>query len=159
MIRLDIVGVRIELTSNDPVLLLKAQDDDRYLPLWIGAAEATAIAMAQQGISPPRPLTHDLLARLITAMGRRLDRVDFTRLDDGVFYAELVLDDGTRIDARPSDSVAVAIRCDAPVWVDPAVLEAAGVAKPVEEHEEVEAFREFLDNVSPEDFEKGFGQS
>ncbi|RZS80206.1 hypothetical protein EV189_3689 [Motilibacter rhizosphaerae] len=155
MNRLDVVGVRVEMPSNQPIVLLKETEGERYLPIWIGAVEATAIAFAQQGVVPTRPLTHDLLRDVLTGLGRTLDRVDITALRDGVFYAELRLSGGVSVSARPSDAIALALRTGSPVWCDPAVLEEAAIAIPDEQEDEVEKFREFLDSISPEDFEAG----
>ena len=94
MKRVDVMGVRVEMPSNQPIVLLREVEGDRYLPIWIGAAEATAIAYVQQGVVPPRPLTHDLLKDVVGAVGRTLAEVRITRLDEGVFYAELDLGDG-----------------------------------------------------------------
>lgn len=149
------MGVRVEMPSNQPIVLLKETEGERYLPIWIGAVEATAIAFAQQGVVPTRPLTHDLLRDVLTGLGRTLDRVDITALRDGVFYAELRLSGGVSVSARPSDAIALALRTGSPVWCDPAVLEEAAIAIPDEQEDEVEKFREFLDSISPEDFEAG----
>ena len=105
MILLDVLGVRVEMPTSQPIVLLREREGARYLPIWIGAAEATAIAYAQEGVEPPRPLTHDLLVDVVEAVGRRVASVELVRLDEGVFYANLVLDDGTRVDARSSDAV------------------------------------------------------
>ena len=152
MKRVDVMGVRVEMPSNQPIVLLREVEGDRYLPIWIGAAEATAIAYVQQGVVPPRPLTHDLLKDVVGAVGRTLGEVRITRLEDGVFYAELDLGDGAVVSARPSDAIAVALRTGSPIFVEDGVLDEAGVAIPDEEEDEVERFREFLDQVTPEDF-------
>ena len=152
MKRVDVMGVRVEMPSNQPIVLLREVEGDRYLPIWIGAAEATAIAYVQQGVLPPRPLTHDLLKDVVGAVGRTLAEVRITRLEDGVFYAELDLGDGAVVSARPSDAIALALRTSSPILVDDNVLDEAGVAIPDEEEDEVERFREFLDQVTPEDF-------
>ena len=152
MKRVDVMGVRVEMPSNQPIVLLREVEGDRYLPIWIGAAEATAIAYVQQGVVPPRPLTHDLLKDVVGAVGRTLAEVRIPRLDEGVFYAELDLGDGAIVSARPSDAIAVALRTGSPILVDDAVLDEAGVVIPDEEEDEVERFREFLDQVTPEDF-------
>ncbi len=152
MKRVDVMGVRVEMPSNQPIVLLREVEGDRYLPIWIGAAEATAIAYVQQGVVPPRPLTHDLLKDVVGAVGRTLTEVRITRLEDGVFYAELDFGDGAVVSARPSDAIALALRTSSPILVDNSVLDEAGVAIPDEEEDEVERFREFLDQVTPEDF-------
>jgi uncharacterized protein len=152
----DVMGVRVEVPSNQPLVLLREADGDRYLTIWIGAVEATAIAFAQQGVLPPRPLTHDLLKTVIEALGTELNEVRITEVRDGVFYALLVFANGVEVSARPSDSIALALRTGARIVCDEAVLDEAGVVVPVEEDEaaeEMEKFREFLDHVNPEDFE------
>ncbi len=152
MNKLSVVGVRVELPSQQPIVLLKEVDGERYLPIWIGAVEATAIAFAQQGIVPPRPLTHDLLKDVVTALSGDLQAIHITELRESVFYADLVFSDGLRVSARPSDAIALAMRAGTTIYADESVLEDAGIAIPDEQENEVEKFREFLDNISPEDF-------
>ena len=152
MKRVEVLGVRVEMPSNQPIVLLREVEGDRYLPIWIGATEATAIAYVQQGVVPPRQLTHDLLKDVIDALDRSLIEVRITRLEDGVFFAELHLSGGVVVSARPSDAIALALRMSSPIEVDDAVLDEAGVIIPDEEEDEVERFREFLDQVTPEDF-------
>jgi bifunctional DNase/RNase len=151
---LSVVGVRVELPSQQPIVLLKEVDGDRYLPIWIGAVEATAIAFAQQGVVTARPMTHDLLRDLLEALDRPLRGVTITDLREGVFFAELAFDDGVVVSARPSDAIALAIRTGATIRSSAAVLDEAGIAIPDEQEDEVEKFREFLDTITPEDFEK-----
>ena len=149
---LRVVGVRVELPSNQPVLLLREEDGVRYLPIWIGAVEATAIAFEQQGVKTVRPLTHDLLRDVVRALGVRLEAVHITEVREDIFFAELRFSGGVTVSARPSDAVALALRCDVAILGSDSVLEAAGIEIPDEQDDEVERFREFLDNVSPEDF-------
>ena len=151
---LSVVGVRVELPSQQPIVLLKEVDGDRYLPIWIGAVEATAIAFAQQGVVTARPMTHDLLRDLLEAHGTPLRGVTITDLREGVFFAELHFDGGVVVSARPSDAIALAMRTGAAIHGSSAVLEEAGIAIPDEQEDEVEKFREFLDTITPEDFEK-----
>ena len=153
MNELTVVGVRVELPSNQPIVLLKEASGDRYLPIWIGAVEATAIAFAQQGVVPARPLTHDLLKDVLEALSAELTAVTITDLREGVYYADLQFATGVTVSARPSDAIALAIRAGTPIYAEEAVLAEAGVAIPDEQENEVEKFREFLDQVSPEDFE------
>lgn len=155
MRQVDVVGVRVEMPSNQPIVLLRETDGDRYLPIWIGAVEASAIAFAQQGVVPQRPLTHDLLKDVLDALSSPLQEVRITSLDDGVFFAELVFASGLAVSARPSDAIALALRTGSPVYAADEVLAEAGVAIPDEEEDEVEKFREFLDQISPEDFGAG----
>ena len=158
MREVDVVGVRVEMPSNQPIVLLREVSGDRYLPIWIGAVEATAIAFAQQGVVPPRPLTHDLLKELLGATGNELTEVRITEMRDGVFYAVLVLSSGAEVSARPSDSIALALRTGSRIVCAEDVLDEAGLEVPEEDEDEVEKFREFLDSVSPEDFESPEGR-
>ncbi|GAA4126595.1 bifunctional nuclease family protein [Nocardioides fonticola] len=153
MREVDVMGVRVEMPSNQPIVLLREVSGDRYLPIWIGAVEATAIAFAQQGVVPPRPLTHDLLKDVIEATGNELTEVRITDVKDGIFFATLVLASGTEVSARPSDSIALALRTGSRIVCAESVLAEAGLAVPAEQEDEVEKFREFLDHVTPEDFE------
>ena len=162
MHRLDIVGVRVELPSKQPIVLLREVGGERYLPIWIGAVEATAIALAQQGVVPARPLTHDLLKDVLEGLGAELASVTITYLRDGIYFADLQFRNGVVVSARPSDAIALAIRAGTTIYAEESVLAEAGVAIPDEgdaesedDVEMVEKFREFLDQVSPEDFERG----
>ena len=155
MQELRVVGVRVELPGNQPILLLKETQGERYLPIWIGAVEATAIAFAQQGVVPPRPLTHDLMKDLIGATGNELREVRITEMRDGIYIAELVLGDERVVSARPSDAVALAVRTGSPIFGADDLLDEVGIEIPDEQEDEVEKFREFLDHVTPEDFEQG----
>ncbi|MFT4009613.1 MAG: bifunctional nuclease family protein [Nocardioidaceae bacterium] len=153
MREVDVIGVRVELPSNNPIVLLREVTGERYLPIWIGAPEATAIAFAQQGVVPPRPLTHDLIKNLLDATGNDLREVRITEMREGVFYALLVFASGVEVSARPSDSIALALRTGTRILCAEEVLDEAGLEVPPEQEDEVEKFREFLDSVSPEDFE------
>jgi bifunctional DNase/RNase len=158
VIRLSLIGVRVEVPTNQPIVLLREDDGTRFLPIFIGSPEATAIVYALQGMETPRPMTHDLFKTVLDGMAVKLDRVEITALHDGTFYAEIEFDrDGTksRISSRPSDAIALAVRfgAEVPIFADEAVLDEAGVLFEADEEEhEVEQFREFLDNVTPEDF-------
>ena len=153
MTELSVVGVRVELPSQQPIVLLKEVGGERYLPIWIGAVEATAIAFAQQGVVTARPMTHDLLRDLLGAFDRPLRTVRITELREGVFHASLGFDGGLEVSARPSDAIALALRTGASISGAESVLAEAGIAIPDEQEDEVEKFREFLDQISPEDFE------
>jgi len=149
----DVMGVRVEMPSNQPLVLLREVTGERYLPIWIGAVEATAIAFAQQGVVPPRPLTHDLMKDIIGALEAELSEVQITEVRDGIFYANLVFASGAEVSARPSDSIALALRTGTRIVCADEVLDEAGLAVPAEQEDEVEKFREFLDHVTPEDFD------
>ncbi len=151
------MGVRVEMPSNQPIVLLREVTGERYLPIWIGAVEATAIAFAQQGVVPPRPLTHDLMKDLLDALGQELTEVQITEMKDGVFFATLVLGSGVEVGARPSDSIALALRTGSRIVCAEEVLDEVGLAVPAEQEDEVERFREFLDHVTPDDFERTDG--
>jgi len=152
MSEMRVVGVRVELPANQPILLLREVEGERYLPIWIGNGEATAIALEQQRVQPVRPMTHDLLRDVISALGGELKQVRITELQEGTFFAELVFNGNVRVSARPSDSVALALRVGVPIHAEESVLCEAGLIIPDEQDNEVEKFREFLDSVSPEDF-------
>jgi bifunctional DNase/RNase len=160
MIPVEVVGVRIEMPSNQPIVLLKEIDGARFLPIWVGAVEATAIAFAQQGVVPPRPLTHDLMKDLLEKLDGTLHEVHLTELRDGVFYADLILKNSQLLEvvisARPSDAIALALRTQSAILATEELLTQAGIEIPEEEssqaNEEVERFREFLDQINPEDF-------
>ena len=155
---LDVIGVRVEMPTSQPIVLLREVGGERYLPIWIGAVEATAIAFAQQGVVPDRPLTHDLLKDVLEATGQELRQVSITSLKDGVFYALLVFGSGVEVSARPSDAIALALRTGTPIFGAEDVLDEAGIEIPDEQEDEVEKFREFLDQINPEDFEDVGGE-
>ena len=156
MIPVEVVGVRIEMPSNQPIVLLKEISGSRYLPIWVGTAVATAIAFSQQGMIPQRPLTHDLLVNILENQKIKLRSVHLTELRDGVFYSDLILVDEQggeeKISSRPSDALALAVRVDAPILARTELFDAAGISIPEQGEDEIEKFKEFLDEISPEDF-------
>ncbi len=155
MIELNLVGVRVELPSNQPIVLLREREGKRYLPIWIGVNEAQAIAIALQGVATPRPMTHDLMKSLLDEVGVHVERITITELRDGIFYAMVLLArNGNRyeVSSRPSDAIALAVRSGVPIFAHEDVLSEASIDVPDEEEQEVEKFREFLDHVTPEDF-------
>jgi len=158
MREVEIVGVRVEMPTNQPLVLLREIEGTRYLPIWVGAIEASAIAFAQQGTPAPRPPTHALMATIIEALGDRLTEVRIVDVREGVFFAELAFAGGAVVDARPSDSIALALRTGVRVVCAETVLDAAGVAPTPDEDEEIKKFREFLDHVDPEDFDRPSGE-
>jgi bifunctional DNase/RNase len=150
--QMEVVGVRVEMPTNQPIVLLKETQGERYLPIWIGPMEATAIAYAQQGLVPVRPLTHDLLRDILEALDVQLRTVNITALRNGTFFADLIFSNGKEVSARPSDSIALALRTGATIFAAEEILAEAGIAIPDEQEDEVEKFREFLDTITPEDF-------
>ena len=148
----EVVGVRVEMPSNQPIILLKEVDGIRYLPIWVGATEATAIAFAQQGLVPPKPLTHDLMKSIIEILDSKVESVQVTHLADGVFYSKILMDKGVEVSARPSDAIALALRTGSSIFATEDLFQAAGIEIPDQADDQVEAFREFLDKINPEDF-------
>lgn len=165
MVEVRLSGVRVDLHSSTPVVLLQeTEGTHRSLPIFVGAPEATAIAFALQGVELPRPMTHDLMTELLDSLGARLTRVVVTELRDSTFYAELHLRTGERdlvVSCRPSDGIALAARTHSPLYVADELMDAEGMVIEPEESDVSEAgnpdelvgeFREFLDSVRPEDF-------
>jgi uncharacterized protein len=155
LVQVEVVGVRTHVGDDETVVLLLDPGSGLLVPILIGVAEASAIAAAQAGIVPPRPMTHDLLKEALVAAGTTVRRVEITQLLDGVFHAALVLGSGRRVDSRASDAIAVALRFECPVLCAEQVLSTAGVEVRVSAEDDIEEFREFLDRVSAEDFETG----
>lgn len=168
MVNMELVGVRIEMPSNQPIVLLKEIEGSRFLPIWVGAVEATAIAFAQQGMAAQRPLTHDLIANIFEVADLTMTSVHITSLKNGIFYAEIQIrtESGAvlKISARPSDAIAIALRTKSNILADSDLLDQVGIDIPErligdgEEGDgqgadgEMERFREFLDQINPEDF-------
>jgi uncharacterized protein len=156
-IEMTLAGVRIELPSNQPIVLLREAEGERYLPIWIGQSEAGAIALALQGVVTPRPMTHDLLKNILEEIAVEVSSIVITELREGTFYAVIHLQrNGTayEVSSRPSDAIALAVRLGCKIYASEDVLAEAAILIPAgDEDEEVEKFREFLENVSPEDFQ------
>lgn len=159
MLEVTIHSLNVDAVTNSPVVLLRDSGgtDQRLLPIWIGHGEAMAILLRLQEVDPPRPMTHDLLQNMLDTLGFLVERVEITRLEEGTFFAAIILRGEERrlaIDARPSDSMALAVRTGAPIFVAEDVWEEASLEPQdtVDEDEEVERFRQFLDHVDPADF-------
>ena len=152
MIALEIVGVRAEPHSHCPMIVLKESDGSRYLAIWIGATESSAILDALAGSAPTTPKTHDLMAEMLSRFGHRVSHGAICSYDEGVFTAYIVIDDLT-LDIRPSDLVALSIRSCFPIVCCSEVMDKAGVELLDEKDDEVEKFKEFLDQICPEDFD------
>ena len=163
MQQMELVGVRVALPSNAPLVLLREMSDSaRLLPIFVGAAEATAIAIALDGIDTPRPMTHDLLRSVLEELATDIERIVVTELRDKTFFAELHLvraGDRVIVSSRPSDAIALAARTGTPIFAEESVIDEAGYAadrvdSAIREQadEVVEQFKEFIDSVSPEDF-------
>jgi hypothetical protein len=179
MVEMTIDSIRVSLMNYQRVVILKERAAERYLPIWIGPAEADAIAVKLQGVSVARPLTHDLLSSIIDALGARVNSITVSDLKNDTFFAKITLNiDGGQmeVDSRPSDALALAVRVDAPIYVEESVLDRAGIlldketgklvadeadaidsqGKMVSEEEikRLSAFREFIDNLDLDDFDK-----
>lgn len=156
MLRMKVKVVGVDRETLLPVVILTDGDEKSYVPLVIGPAEANAIALVLENVEVPRPLTHDLLLNSILALGATVDRAVLTDLTEDVYYAELFLLQGektVRIDCRPSDAIALALRAGAPIFVDEKIVSRA-IVTPRDDDPELEEFRSFLENLSPDDFRK-----
>lgn len=159
MVQVKLEGLALDMTTNTPVVILSPEGDDKVLPIWIGHAEAWAIAMELSGVAPNRPMTHDLMKQAIETLRARVDRVEITELKEQTFYAVIHLacnGDSRKLDARPSDSIALALKADCPIFVNTELFE----AQPQSDQEtppmptDRESLRERLRKINPEDFGK-----
>ncbi|MFO8009212.1 MAG: bifunctional nuclease family protein [Dehalococcoidia bacterium] len=178
MIEMSIDSIRVSMMNYQRVVILKEKEAERFLPIWIGPAEADAIAIKLQGVTPPRPLTHDLLHTSINMLGANVNSIVVCDLQNDTFYARLILDvNGERLelDSRPSDAMALAIRADAPIYADESVLDRAGIrldsetGKPImrgdgergepteEELRSLSAFRDFIDTLDLDGLDQSQG--
>lgn len=153
-----IFGVSFDMQGKQPIVLLKTKEGNKFLPIWIGHAEATAILLKLQGASTPRPMTHDLMTEMIDRLGARVTKIAVTELRDSTFYALVTLAvNGSEIevDSRPSDAIALAVRNEAPIYAADDVIEDGALELERDdpnEEEVVEEFRRFLEDVKPDDF-------
>ncbi len=160
MVPLELVGVRVEIPANTPMVLLREQAGrHRLLPIYIGSPEASAIHYALEGVVPPRPLTHDLFLATLTELGAAVTSVVVTEMRDRTYFAEIHLSTPTGekiISSRPSDAIALAVRCAAPLYASDELIDEVGQEPPAEPEEDaaeiIDEFKDFIDNVSPEDF-------
>ena len=159
MREMSIYGVSFDMVGKQPIVLLKTADGNKFLPIWIGHAEAAAILAKLQGSDSPRPMTHDLMSQLLAELEAEISRVTVTDLRENTFYALITLraaDSEIEIDSRPSDALALAVRAEAPIFASEELIEENGIEFEDDEAEEaeqvVERFKEFLEDVTPEDF-------
>lgn len=171
MLEMTIESIRVSMLNHQRVVILKEKDAERFLPIWIGPAEADAIAVKLQEYQVPRPLTHDLLGNVIGVLGAAVSSIVVSDLQNDTFFAKIILAvDGKQveIDSRPSDAIALAVRVKVPIFAEEAVLDKAGIiidpetGKPApardippEELEKMSAFRDFIETLDLSDFEKG----
>ena len=161
VVPLELVGVRVEVPANTPMVLLREQDDrHRLLPIYIGSPEASAIHYALEGVVPPRPLTHDLMLVAITELGAEITKVVVTEIRDRTYHSEIHMTTSgadTVLSARPSDAIALAVRTGAPIFASDELIDEVGQDPPVEVEDDaaeiIDEFKDFIENVSPEDFE------
>jgi bifunctional DNase/RNase len=153
-----IYGVSFDMVGKQPIVLLKTVAGNKFLPIWIGHAEAAAILMKLQGTDTPRPMTHDLVTQIMGELNAHVAKITVTELRDNTFYALITLKGETSeidVDSRPSDAIALAVRANAPIFAADQVIEDSGIEfpdQPVETEDVVAQFKEFLENVTPEDF-------
>jgi uncharacterized protein len=155
MVKMTLVGVRVELPANQPIVLLQEEEGERFLPIWIGAFEATAIAFALQGVETARPMTHDLFKNVLDDLEIKVDQVVINDLVDGTFYSEITFFKGEAkhvISARPSDAIALAVRMGIVIFAEEKVLDEASILIESTDEDEIKRFRDFLDHVEPQDF-------
>ena len=156
LIKVQLEGVRMEYPSQKPIILLKEENGERFLPIWVGAFEASAIALEIVNFKTSRPMTHDIIIRIIKDLGAKVDFIAVTDIINDTFYAVLNLmnteEQTISIDLRPSDAIAIAVRSKCPIFASKLVLENAGL-KVSSIEEEIEKFKDFLDHTNPEDFD------
>jgi uncharacterized protein len=167
MREMTLYGVSFEPIGKQPIVLLKTTDEDRFLPIWIGHAEAAAILMKLQGATPPRPMTHDLLTEVVAELKGQVVKVTVTELRENTYFARItILQDGNEleIDSRPSDAIAIAVRCEAQIFAADEVVEESSIEFQAGEDEvslvtasnlsdlDPEEFRRFIETVTPEEF-------
>lgn len=155
MVKAKINGLALDVTSNSPVVILAPEDSEKVLPIWIGHFEAWAIAMELSGVPAKRPMTHDLLQRVIEAIGSTVEKIEVTELKDQTFFAMIHLQRNGKtykIDARPSDSIALALKTKAPIFVNDELFQDRKSEDETKSNYDPEALKERLRNIKPEDF-------
>ena len=158
MIEMKVMGIALDVRTNSPIVVLHDLDNRKALPIWIGSAEASAIIRCIEGLVVTRPMTHDLIANMIEQTGYKLDKIEINDVEKETYFATLYLSkDGQviEIDSRPSDAIAIAMRCEAPIFVTANVLMNGSVSTDtVKDAEEAQEFKDFIQNIKPSDFEK-----
>jgi bifunctional DNase/RNase len=157
MIEMQVGGLGFDPRNLSPLVLLRDQEEMNFLPIWIGVFEAAAIAMELQNVKPPRPMTHDLLRDFIEKLGGGMQRVVISDIKEGTFYAIIEVEKDKKVikvDARPSDAIALAVRAHIPIFVSEVVMMQAKLVNAEKDAEETKKFKEFIQNMKPEDFTK-----
>lgn len=161
MIEMQVGGLGFDPRNISPIVLLRDQEELNFLPIWIGIFEAAAIAMELQNVKPPRPMTHDLLKTFIEKLGGNIQKVIINDIKEGTFFASIEVDKGetkVNVDARPSDAIALAVRCHAPIYVSEIVMMQAKLVNAEKDAEETQKLKNFIENMRPEDFTKYYQQ-
>ncbi|NJL27034.1 MAG: bifunctional nuclease family protein [Thermoanaerobaculia bacterium] len=157
LIRMEVKGLMLDPSNQSPIIILRGENKDEFLPIWIGVFEAHAIAMRLEGAKPQRPMTHDLIANLIDQLDVVVESIVVSNLEESTFFAQLNLriDDRTMtVDSRPSDAIAIALRTDAPIFVSIDVFEKAKMADNAERARDEERLKKWLEEVDPDDLGK-----
>jgi uncharacterized protein len=162
MIKMQLGGLGFDPKNMSPIVLLRDLEERNFLPIWIGMFEAASIAMELQDFKPPRPMTHDLLASILSSLKAKIDRIVINEIIDNTFYANIEINQESDksnkivIDSRPSDAIAIAIRSDAPIFVTEVVMSKAKMVNAEKDEEEEKNFKKFISDIKPEDFSKYF---
>ena len=161
MIEMHLGGLGFDPKNMSPIVLLRDTEERNFLPIWIGMFEAAAIAMELQDFKPPRPMTHDLLIKFSESLGASVDRIVINEINDNTFFAVIDLikkdsEEKVRIDSRPSDAIAVAVRTKAAIFVSESVMMKAKMVNAEKDEQESKKFNNFIDSIKPEDFSNYF---
>ena len=159
MIEMQLGGLGFDPKNMSPIVLLRDMEERNFLPIWIGMFEAAAIAMELQDFSPPRPMTHDLLTKIIGELNGKVNKIIINEIVDNTFYAIIEVkapdkEEIIKIDSRPSDAIALAVRTHVPIFVSEGVMIKAKMVNAEKDEEEAKKFKDFIDNINPDDFKK-----
>jgi len=159
MIEMKVMGIALDTRTGSPIVVLHDKDNRRALPIWIGSAEASSIIRKIENLSVARPMTHDLIIRIVEKTGYKISKVEISDVEKETYFATIFLENDENevleIDSRPSDAIAVAIRVEAPIFVSPKVLASGSVSTDsAKDAEEAEEFKDFIQNIKPSDFTK-----
>lgn len=163
MIEMQLGGLGFDPKNMSPIVLLRDNEERNFLPIWIGMFEAAAIAMELQEFRPPRPMTHDLITKIIKDLGGTVTKVVINEINDNTFFAVIELNKANsstpiKIDSRPSDAIAIAVRANVPIFVSEAVMAKAKMVNSEKDEQETKQFKDFVDNLNPDDFSKYFDE-
>ena len=158
MLEMTLGGLGFDPKNMSPIVLLKDLEERNFLPIWIGMFEAAAIAMELQSFTPPRPMTHDLLAKVINTLNAKVVRIIINEIVENTFYAVIEIETKQKqvikVDARPSDAIAISVRVNAPIFVSETVMAKAKMVNSEKDEEETKDFKNFIENINPDDFQE-----